>query len=655
MQIIALGILFLLFIQLAGTLVESIYLLDLLHSSLDAKVLGVLFFFTPLLLLPFYKKFPRGLLWFCFGLLFITRGSLPYFTVANRMIVSGLGTMAVVSLFFLLIRSLPDGDTRQRIGLWGGASLALAISLSALLRTANSGVEYSLTPAGSWVGWFLGLILGFLFVQIKLTGVPAQAVKTTSGVTSAVLGLFLILILAWFSFSAPAVIARWTQGNYTLIVTAVSLFSTGWVLLTLLAPKWPEKISAGLLLVWNLVFTLSLTATLMVQSVGSPATPEAAPVVVGAPTFLQLLPLGLTLLLFPVIFVDMKVFLDQFREKVPAPRDLVPGILIGSFLLILLVFANIFTNVWGYVPLGDFFRGKYWLTYFVIALLITLLAWLTGRKKLDVTSEPTAKFQLGWGLLLAALFIATVLFALPVKPVQVTSADPDSIKVMTFNIQQANDVAGEKSFDRQLALIQSVSPDILSLQETDSARISLNNNDYVRYYADHLGYYSYYGPTPVMGTYGTSILSKYPLENVRTAYIYSDKDENGIAEAEVTINGVTFTVYDVHPDGSALVDMTFAKTLIERSAGKSHVIALGDYNLRDYEDAYQLINSVYTNVWTSIYPTKISSDGIDMSGENRIDHIFISSDLQAENPDYILTPDSTTDHAVHWTDLRWSE
>ena len=208
---------------------------------------------------------------------------------------------------------------------------------------------------------------------------------------------------------------------------------------------------------------------------------------------------------------------------------------------------------------------------------------------------------------------------------------------------------------QQLALIQSVSPDVLSMQETDSARISMNNNDYVRFYADSLGYYSYFGPTPVMGTYGTSILSKYPLENVRTAYIYSDKDENANAEAEVTIGGKTFTIIDVHPDGSPTVDMTFAKTLIERSKDKPFVIALGDYNLRDYEEAYQLINSVYTNVWTSIYPSKISADGTDMSGENRIDHIFISSDLQARNPVYVLIPDSATDHAVHYSELYWAK
>ena len=44
-----------------------------------------------------------------------------------------------------------------------------------------------------------------------------------------------------------------------------------------------------------------------------------------------------------------------------------------------------------------------------------------------------------------------------------------------------------------------------------------------------------------------------------------------------------------------------------------------------------------------------------MSGENRIDHIFVSPSLKAQNPVYILPPQSATDHPVHWAELRWIE
>jgi endonuclease/exonuclease/phosphatase family metal-dependent hydrolase len=227
--------------------------------------------------------------------------------------------------------------------------------------------------------------------------------------------------------------------------------------------------------------------------------------------------------------------------------------------------------------------------------------------------------------------------------------------VMTYNIQQANDDFGERSYQEQLALIRQVEPDILALQESDSSRISLNNNDYVRYYAGKLGYYSYYGPTTITGTFGTAILSRYPLQNTRAVFTFSDQDEIGTAEAEIEIGGKLFTVYNVHPDGSDAAMLAFADSLLERSKDKLNVIALGDYNLRDYEGAYHLINDVYTNAWVSVYPSKISPDGTDMSGENRIDHIFFSSSLLAQNPVYILPPDSATDHPLHWAEITWKE
>jgi endonuclease/exonuclease/phosphatase family metal-dependent hydrolase len=652
LSIIAFGILFLLFIQLAGTLVESIYLLDLLHSNLDEKVLGVLFFFAPPLLLPFYKKHPRTLLWITFAITALTRGILPYLQVMERMLVSGIGVFAVFSLLFLFIINLPNNKSRATLGLLSGTGLGLAISLSVLLRTVYHGVEYSLTPEGAWTGWLLVLLLGIVLFTIKPKKPEPQPESKPTGVTAAIVGMFMVLTLAWFAFSAPAVITRWTQGNYTLIVTATSLLSTGWVLITLLVPGWITRISHRALLIWNILFTLALTGTLFTQQVSLPMLPEAVTVIAG-PTAIQLILLTLTLLLFSVLFVDMQIFLNKFSEATPTARQLLPGMLLGTFIMVLMVFANIFTNVWGYVPLGDFFRGKYWLPFFILAGLATLCAWLIGRKNTAPSSQPDKTFHWSWALGLGVISIITILSALPAKPAPVPEGERESIMVMTDNIQQANDVDGEKSLNAQLALMQRVSPDILALQESDSAHISLNNNDYVRFFADNLGYYSCFGPTPVNGTFGTAILSKYPLENVRTAYIYSDKDENANAEAEITINGRTFTITNVHPDGSEEVDMSFARTIIARTEGKPYVIILGDFNLRDYEEAYQLIDSVYTNVWTSIYPTKISADGTDMSGENRIDHIFISDDLQAHNPHYILTPDSATDHAVHWTELIW--
>lgn len=646
------GIVVLFFIQLAGTLVESIYILDLMNSTLDEKVIGVLFFFTPVLLIPLYKKHAQRLIWITFALLFASRGLLPYLKTGNQVLVAGVGVFAVLSLFFLLLKVKPKGATHVQIGLWGAAGLALAVSLSVLLRTVGLGVEYSLTPAGGWVGWVLGLALGVLLTQLDLSD-KWRADKMKSGrVTAATVGIFLVLTLVWFAFSAPAVIARWTEGNYTLIVVVVGVLTLGAVFVLVNRPILLNKVTPRILLLWNLLFTLCLTGTILVHRVSFPSTPDSPAVVVTGPDLGAQILLALMLFLFPVIFLNMRLFLDQIKQADPAPRNLIPGLLLGSLIMVLLVFAHIFTNVWGYVePVSTPFRNMFWLTYFMLAGLMTLLVWRVKGAASAARVEETT--QWGWALLLGVIFVVTVVAVWPTERIQLDETDRTSLVAMTFNTQQSNDDFSEKSLDRQLALIRRADPDILGLQESDSTRISLNNDDYVRYFADKLGYYSYFGPTTVAGSYGTAILSKYPLMNTLTVFTYSDQDEIGTTEAEIDIGGRRFTIYNVHPDGSDTAMMTFAETLLARSQDRPNVIALGDYNLRDYEEAYLLIDAVYTNVWTTVFPSKISDDGVDMSGDNRIDHIFVSPDLSVRNAVFVLVPESATDHAVHWTEIYW--
>jgi len=652
---IAFGIFFLFLIQMAGTLVESIYILDLMNTSLDEKALGVLFFFSPILLLFFPKKLPAQTAWILFGLLFLARGLTPYLNTLGRMLTSGIGTGTGLMLFPLLMTAKTKDDSSPCSSLGISAGLALAIGFSVFLRTVNYGLDYSLLPEGGWVGWGLGAAWGFLLTPLDWTS--SDQVQTSSRpVTLAVTGIFLVIALAWFAFSAPSVIARWTEGDYRWIVMAVSLLALFWAGISPGKPAWIEKISPVWLLIWNLSFSAALAMTILAHRVPFPGTPDSPAVVVGAPSWLQQLPLFFLLLLFPVIFLDLRVLSTRIRQANPRPRDLVPGMLLGSLTLVLLVFIHIFTNVWGYVePVSPWFRNKFWLPYLLMGGLITLIIGRKGLSTLDDQPEPNNTFSMGWVVLLTMVFLGTAGSALYTTRIQTFEPRKDSIVVMTYNIQQANDDFGERSYQKQLTLIREVAPDILALQESDSSRISLNNNDFVRYYAGKLGYYSYYGPTTITGTYGTAILSRYPLHNTRTVFTFSDQDEIGTAEAEIEIGGQLFTAFNVHPDGSDTAMLVWAELLLERSKDKSNVIALGDYNLRDYEEAYQLIDSVYTNAWVSVYPSKIGSDGTDMSGENRIDHIFFSQSLMTRNPAYILPPESATDHAVHWAEIIWEK
>ena len=655
LPVLVFAILLLFLIQSAGTLVESIYILDLLNTSLDEKALGILFFFSPLLLLPFFRRFPRGLGWALFGLLFLGRGLTATLPTAGRLVSAGLAAGAAFGLLLLLQPARLKGEERPSAGSWA-AGLALAVGLSALLRAAGNGIEYSLTPGGAWVGWLLGGLLGLALAQVEWTPLPAQEAPRKP-VTAPLLGIYLVIILTWFAFSAPAVIARWTQGNYVAMVVLVSLLSLGWVWLSLSRPGWVEGIPPRLLLDLEPALHPDPVPHLTGGAGGLPAHPAIA---AGGRWAARLS--GSNCRVCPCCCSSRSssstcgCSSGKSSWQIPPLAAWRPASCLAGWCWFCW-FSSISSPTSGRTCLRSA-RCSATSTGCHSSCWQAVSACWRGRAELPVSLvEVKPHVKPDWSLPggLAVLLLATLLFAVPGSLTPPNDTGKTSLVAMTYNTQQFNTADGEKSADQQIALIRQASPDILALQESDSARISFNNNDYVRYFAEKLGYYAYYGPTQVTGTFGTAILSRYPLENPRSVFIYSDNDETGVAEAEVVVGGRRFTIYDVHPDGSDPQMLLFAQTVLARASGKPNVIVLGDFNLRDTEAPYQLFDATLVNAWTSVYPSKISPDGVDMSGRNRIDHIFTTPDLTARNPRYILPPASYTDHPVHWTELSWIE
>ncbi len=666
LAIIRYAVLFLFFIQSAGLLVEAIYILDLMNTRLDEKAAGILFFFSPALLLffrrgdPSWWGYPGWLGWLAALALFFSRGMAPYLDTSGRLLAAGMATSAALILLPVWLWEDHSGGepSASRAAAEG---FALALSFSVLLRALNYSLDLSLEPGSTWLGWLLGLIwLGTIFSRPTRAyaqegveaGLPTAAQGSGVGALRSALGIFAILALGYLSFFSPAVIARWTEGSYTLIVSSVSLLALIWLWLSLTQPNFLYKLSPVLLAAWNLLFAAALTGLILSHSVPFPAAPENPAVVVGAPGGLQQALLVAMLLLSPVMYMDMAVFTGVLQRAQTSPRRLAGGFLLGALFLVLLIFMYIFSNVWGYVePVSPFFRGKFWLPYLLPALLAALLAPWAQRR---MSGEPrpaayAAQPSLPAGLLLGGLFAATLVAAwLSERTLPAPAGDVQSLRVMTYNIQQAKDEDAQRSHLRQLELIRHVNPDVLALQESDSARISLGNNDYVRYYAGKLGYYSYYGPKTVTGTFGTALLSRYPLENTSTVFTFSDQDEIGTTLAEIQVGERRFNIYNVHPDGSDTAMLAFAEELLRRSAGQENMIALGDFNLRPYEEAYRLIDAVLINAWTAIFP-----DGGTMPEQSRIDHIFVWPGLEVREPVYLLPPESATDHPTHWAEIGW--
>lgn len=248
------------------------------------------------------------------------------------------------------------------------------------------------------------------------------------------------------------------------------------------------------------------------------------------------------------------------------------------------------------------------------------------------------------------------------------------LTLMTYNIQQGVDFYGNKNFEGQLAMIEAIDPDVLCLQESDASRISGGNSDVVRYFAENMGFYTYYGPKTVTGTFGTAILSRFPLDSCRTIFTYSNKDEIGTSVAVISVGNKDITIINSHPAGKEKAKHEHIDLVAKLAKENALVIAMGDYNFRQDSPYYNKITGILSDSWLTLYPDAIGPvdhDKLDLSFENRnnssglllengkldmkgrIDHIFLSKAFEVMESHYIPAPESETDHPAHWAIVRW--
>jgi endonuclease/exonuclease/phosphatase family metal-dependent hydrolase len=218
---------------------------------------------------------------------------------------------------------------------------------------------------------------------------------------------------------------------------------------------------------------------------------------------------------------------------------------------------------------------------------------------------------------------------------------------MTYNVQQGYSEEGLKNFDGQLALIRQQDPDIIGLQESDTNRIAGGNSDLVRYFADRLDMYSYYGPKTVPGTFGIALLSRYPIENPRTFYMLSLGEQTATLWAQVRVDGRVFNLFVTHlGNGGPIVQQG---TILEEVRGVKNVILMGDFNFRPDTEQYRITAQVLDDAWLLRWPSGVDDQGLDP--EQRIDHVFVTPGTQVLEARYLLSPAS--DHPAEVVETGW--
>ncbi|MHA1592675.1 MAG: endonuclease/exonuclease/phosphatase family protein, partial [Candidatus Heimdallarchaeaceae archaeon] len=173
--------------------------------------------------------------------------------------------------------------------------------------------------------------------------------------------------------------------------------------------------------------------------------------------------------------------------------------------------------------------------------------------------------------------------------------------------------------------------------------ISGGNMDVVRYFASNLNMYSYYGPKTVTNTYGCAILSKFPISNALSFFAYSDEEQVGSAQAQITVGNRVFNVFVNHPSGDEDITTIYqAQEMVSRTASLADVIYMGDFNFRAHSAEYNItIGAGLADSWQLI-------NGI--PADDRIDHIFLRPSFTVIQAHYI--EEGQSDHPAYWIEIQ---
>ncbi len=653
------SILLLFLFQLLSSFIDATYAFGLLGTNFPVEAVSILLLFTPVLWLVLPRRNLKAALVVLAVLMLLCRGTEVFLDTRGRMIAAGLGVGSFLLLFpLLLLRH--DAKSAARRGYLLGAALAVSVLLHILFRALYSGSDLTnfglfrlinlvlILAAGLflWFGWHSA---HWIPVEKKPGSHSSKAKLLPGGglrVFFLTIGLFSVWLLVYFAFSSPNVFSGWAGVDF-LSVLAVLLAAFTIFLFVYFRTHSLETISPQSVFFWNLIFVLVLVLAIFAHQAIFPASPQSYPLDEPATPWWGTTALFAALFLSPVLLLDFMFFVREIAIAQVSIRRLGGWFTLGALFFLLVIFFHIFTTVYDYIPVvGPLFRDRFWLVHLLpgLGLCVPFFFRFKGTWK---NAKLPEKLPVWLGLTALLISISALAGAFFSRPQPVEAAAKDSLRVLTYNIQQGYNETGLKDLAGQLEVMRAANADLIALQESDGNRIANGNTDMVRYFADRLDMYWYTGPKTITGTFGIALLSRYPIEDAQTFYMYSTGEQTASILAKVRIGGQEVNVLVTHLGNDG--PLVQQQAVLERLQGLENVIAVGDFNFRPDTEQYALTTQTLADAWllTDIPPK--DAQGIDPT--RRIDHTFISADLQVISAEYIDSPAS--DHPAMLSEIGW--
>lgn len=667
-ELIFISLLFLVFFQTLNTFITNVFALNFVLFGIGPYTILVIFFLSPSILLIFKRKFHVSGIYVTISLLLIARVLMVFFTdLVALSLITGFGVSAfLVFLPAYLVRQRETNGTPSFLTITQG--LTIAIGLSIALKALGHSFDISIFGLGRIISAVIVAIVilmlpGLYFREVeqeeseiteedealeideedikKKAPVPGKKVRFGK-VFLLSLGIFGVFLIEWFALAFPSAFARWSESSYQIVTIIILVSNALFFILITVRPKILNELKIWLVVILNV---LLITSIILVAAL--PGTEL---------TVVQQIFTYATAVLSPVALLDFMLLTKQLNKMQPSTRKLGGAFGLSSLILLIVTFLNISAFNYEWVPLMGFLKGRYYIIIILVALMILIpIIFVKGikgfkfqafkklPKKTHTKNQVVAYVMIGLVLAVSGIGLGINI----INPQ--TPASPTTLKVMTYNVHIGEDKNGTSNLLRLVESIRRADPDVIGLQESDMARIAFSNMDLVRFLAENLNMYSYYGPKTVSGVYGVATLSKYPIEFAETYFMPSGSHSHRvITRTDIRIGSELIPFYNTHFGLNLTTErIQQAQYVRELVSGATRTFMMGDFNTKDNETAYPIFMDGFLDSWLEINPTGLNLTGFNGDTNRfprrRIDYILFTNDFTILDVE-VLTWAAESDH-----------
>ncbi|SNT14894.1 Metal-dependent hydrolase, endonuclease/exonuclease/phosphatase family [Anaerovirgula multivorans] len=219
----------------------------------------------------------------------------------------------------------------------------------------------------------------------------------------------------------------------------------------------------------------------------------------------------------------------------------------------------------------------------------------------------------------------------------------DTLKIMSYNIHHGRNLFGRYSLDEIAEVIKNSNADIIGLQEVDNGVVRSRFQDQLKYLSEKLSMEYAYGHNynVLGGMYGNGVLSKYPIESYENLRLPSGREQRGLLNAIINIEGKQLSFLVTHLGLNEQERQRQVKAVSNYlDTLTNQVILVGDFNTRSNSEEIKLLSKRLIDAAYAMDNIEPTFDLSVLSG--RIDYIFLDQSMDIRN--YRVIKSRASDH-----------